>query len=225
MQFLKINKLLFVRLGKARSHKYISRKPDGKGGWIYAYSKKPGEGRNVINYNDMKEFGYEKAVGISKDIEKIRNSEVEISKIYNYHGDGIFEKTGSIKGIDYTKEEVDKIKNSRLLIHNHPSGISFSPKDVYFVIINNIKEMRAVGAISKNKTNYSIKSIKDILPKNIEKFIDSYDKSLKTIAEEMYKDFISGKITAREMNINYKSKVVIDFCNKNKENFKYEKYK
>ena len=166
MQFLKINKLLFVRLGKARSHKYVSRKPDGKGRWIYTYSKKSGEDKNAINYNDMREFGYEKAVEISKDTEKIRNSNIEISKIYNYHGDGIFEKTGSKEGMDFNDVEKEKTRNSRLLIHNHPSADSFSTKDLHIIFDLDIKEIRAFGMKKMRSSGFSLK-IKKKIPQEL----------------------------------------------------------
>lgn len=166
MQFLKINKPLFVRLGKARSHKYIMRKPDGKGGWIYIYNKKDKENYEHVNYKDMQEFGYEKAVEISKDTEKIRNSNVEISKIYNYHGDGIFEKTGSKEGMDFSDAEKEKIRNSRLLIHNHPSADSFSTKDLHIILDLDIREIRAFGMKKMRSSGFSLK-IKKKIPQEL----------------------------------------------------------
>jgi len=35
--FLRLDKTRFIKLEKARSHKYYTKKPDGKGGWIYYY--------------------------------------------------------------------------------------------------------------------------------------------------------------------------------------------
>jgi len=158
MIYLKLSDTLFIKLKKARSHKYISRKPDGKGGWIYAYSKKPGEGRNAINYNDMKEFGYEKAVEISKDTESIRGKEIEHSFFYNKNGEKIFKKIGTRENIKYTKEEMLIFDSSRLTIHNHNNGSSFSSRDLILLLQLNITEMRVVGHGDKKIiTNFYIK--------------------------------------------------------------------
>jgi hypothetical protein len=148
----------FLKLKKSRSHKYITRKPDGKGGWFYTYNKKKGEGAEYINYYDMREFGYEKAIKISHDIESIRNQPIEHCKCYDDKGNIFFKKTGNKSRIDFTDEEQKQIKNSILFIHNHPSDDSFSPDDFYVLMKLDIKEIRSAG----RNTYFSLKIKKEI---------------------------------------------------------------
>lgn len=161
MFFLRLNKTRFIRLEKARSHKYVSRKPDGKGGWIYTYSKKPSGNNYALNYNDVKNFGYEKAVQIHKDIELIRSiKDSEHSKIYDENGNVVLHKIFPKEGGKFSQDELKKIENSKLLIHNHPSADSFSPDDLELMLDRNIDEIRACGEKGKRKTDFSLKIIK-----------------------------------------------------------------
>jgi hypothetical protein len=49
----------------------------------------------------MREFGYEKAVKISHDIESIRNQPIEYYKCYDNKGNILFEKKGNKSRIDF----------------------------------------------------------------------------------------------------------------------------
>jgi hypothetical protein len=178
--FIKLGEGIYQEMDKARSHKYINRKPDGKGGWIYTYYKKPFSNSYALNYEDVREFGYDKAVQIYKDTEEIRNKSIEHLICYNSEGNSILFKKGKEITVFLNKNEIEKIKNSRIMIHNHPNGSSFSPKDILSSLENNIKEIRVIGQIGNKKTNYFLKILKTITDKNIiDNIIDSYFETLK----------------------------------------------
>lgn len=152
----------YSTLLKARSHKYVWRESDGNGGWKYFYSKKPGEGRIAINYNDVRDFGYEKAVEILSISENIRKEKNEHSITFDTKGQILLHKIGDNREINYTNKELKIITNARLLLHNHPSGDSFSFKDIGLLFVRNIKEIRACGAVGKIKIDFSLTQKKPV---------------------------------------------------------------
>lgn len=203
---------LYIDLSKARSHKYISRKPDGKGGWIYTYYKKPVGNSYAVNYNDMRDFDYEKAVQIYKDTESIRNiKNYEHSKIYDNKGIVLLYKIFPKTGGSFTNEELNKIENSKLLIHNHPSGDSFSTKDIQLIIEKNINEIRAIGQKEKTKTIFSLKLEKQI-PIELKRDLLNYHFSLWNINKTTGDKFFAHK-------------TMQDFIKVYGEYFKYERIK
>ena len=50
------------------------------------------------------------------------------------NGETLLEKTGTIKRIEYSANEMKTINKQALGIHNHPSGSPFSPDDIMFAI-------------------------------------------------------------------------------------------
>ena len=173
MLFLKIDNK-YLRLEKARSHKYIERRPDVKGGFLYIYSKKSNDRNDAINYEDIREFGYDKALQIKKDIESIRNQTIEYAQGYDKNGNPIFNKSGDKKEINFSIEDQDRIENSRLLIHNHPTGNSFSDDDINLIFRLNIQEIRSCGQKYKTKTDFSLKITKNIPLEVFQEILNEY---------------------------------------------------
>jgi NAD+--asparagine ADP-ribosyltransferase len=91
--------------------------------------------------HEFKELSIEeicKVTGINKkDIDEIVNKtnyNVEGAVAYFYNGNRVFRK-GKHNSVSFTKEELIKMKS---LIHSHPSGTSFSTKDVANLLIFNL---------------------------------------------------------------------------------------
>jgi hypothetical protein len=223
--FIKLGEGIYQEMDKARSHKYINRKPDGKGGWIYTYYKKPFSNSYALNYEDVREFGYDKAVQIYKDTEEIRNKSIEHLICYNSEGNSILFKKGKEITVFLNKNEIEKIKNSRIMIHNHPNGSSFSPKDILSSLENNIKEIRVIGQIGNKKTNYFLKILKTITDKNIiDNIIDSYFETLKNKNIELEKLVKNGNMKGIDASNLFFHLSMIDFTNKFKDIFDYGKF-
>jgi hypothetical protein len=104
-----------------------------------------------------------------------------------------------------------KIENSKLLIHNHPSGDSFSTKDIQLVIDKNIREIRAIGQKDKIKTNFSLKLKKQVTIE-MKRDLLNYHFSL----------WNTNKATG---NIFFAHKTMKDFMKVYGEYFEYEKVK
>jgi SPP1 gp7 family putative phage head morphogenesis protein len=80
--------------------------------------------------------------------EKYATAKKEYSLFVDKDGNKLLEKLGTKTHINYTKEELDRLLNidDLIMIHNHPSGSSFSGDDLKFLF--NFKkgtEIRAVG--------------------------------------------------------------------------------
>lgn len=64
--------------------------------------------------------------------------------IFDESGKQLFEKTSNqVDCVHFDQDEVEKM-NGNILTHNHPGGTSFSAADISLMIINNLKEIRAV---------------------------------------------------------------------------------
>lgn len=72
------------------------------------------------------------------------NNSREHAVIYNDAGKVQVSKGGSSSQVTFTEREAAKMKNKRL-IHNHPSGTSFSAQDLSFAAKYGLKEMLAFG--------------------------------------------------------------------------------
>jgi hypothetical protein len=78
----------------------------------------------------------------------INNKEFEECMVVDAAGAVILEKSGGLDYVDFTLEEVKKIKQATnpIQIHQHPvSGGAFSLEDILFAIDNNLSETWVVG--------------------------------------------------------------------------------
>ena len=212
---IKLTDGLYIDLGKARSHKYYTKKPDGKGGWIYYY-------KLMTYHNDN--FLPENLKRINHFIENIRNEKIEYSQTYDNKGNLLLFKKGNEKEIIYTPDELKKIKNSNVLVHNHPSGNSFSLADFGIFMKYNVNEIRVCCIDENIKTNYSLKHKKEI-PEDKQAEIYFFYKNL--VDEKNYNlsiEFHEGYKTAIEANKNFNHPLILKIINKYGEYFEYKKF-
>lgn len=213
--FIKLGEGLYFELSKARSHKYYTKKPDGKGGWVYTYK--------ITTYNNNS-FTPENIKRINYFMENIRDKKIEHSSSYDNKGNLILYKKGNEKEILYTLEELKIITDSSLSIHNHPSKNSFSLPDLKIFMKQNIKETIVCCIDNNVKINYSLKHKKEI-PIEIQAEIYFFYKSL--IDEKNFnlsKDVHEGRKTAIEANINFNHPLILKVINKYGEYFEYKKF-
>jgi len=113
-----------------------------------------------------------KPVEIKKDlvsIVKLRENEIlketknkyELASVFDADGNIILNKTNYKKDeVNFTNSEIDKIKKSAVLTHNHPGSSSLSLPDVNFALAYKIKEVRAIAEDSYyGKIAFFIKNI------------------------------------------------------------------
>ncbi len=184
---MKLNNALELRKAK-----YIKRWKGKDGKWEYEYPR------------DKKDRKKE----LSNNLEiKLRQKENEISKlgyekcyVFDKNGKQIFEKSGEKNLIRFAPEEINKIKQSKVFIHNHPSGGSFSPDDIKFAYFLDVKEMR----IASKKYNYSIKLRnvgRQTTPWEVfAKIIDDSDKLTQRLNE---KKISTGKLSVKQAEENH----------------------
>jgi hypothetical protein len=76
----------------------------------------------------------------------------------------IFSKNGEQYSISFTDSEVELMRGSDLLMHNHPSSGSFSFDDIKFVLSTDIKEIWAIAPKGEYGNGYFY--IRPTLPEN-----------------------------------------------------------
>lgn len=220
MFLFRINKYLYIKFEKARSHKYLEKKPDGHGGWIYIYHKTIADKFK----EDIKEFGQENTINIVKEIARTRNEPIEHGTFYNDKGEKFFYKKGTKKGILYTPDELRITYKAKLSIHNHPDGSNFSDQDFILLLDRDITEMRAFGIKDNKKTNFSIKKIKEISYDQITEIKNKYKKSVKSNQEKLQDSIFDREITVSQANIKFAKFNLDYFLQLTKGYYKYEKY-
>jgi hypothetical protein len=154
-------------LEKAKMTKYIFKKPDGKGGWIYTYTDDFKNGKKKAGTEEIKlrmrfdahglihkyEYaGYSERVGDDKTSEKALNKAKEFEDsisdyskehtlVLNENGDVILDKIGDYEEIDLGKEH-ESIRKAEILTHTHSEDKSFSAEDIFLALSLGIKELR-----------------------------------------------------------------------------------
>lgn len=213
--YIKLSNNLYIPLEKARSHKYYTKKPDGKGGWIYTYK--------IISYNNNS-FTEENLKKINYFIENIRDKETEHSGIYDKKGNLILYKKGNQDSISYSKEEIEKIKNSELLIHNHSNINSFSLKDIEFLLNNNINQMMVCIKHKNQRYNYVIQIKKQISEENKLKILLDYQNDFERRFNILKSEFLKNKKIDKN-KLNYINDPSVDLIiKKYGEYFGYKKF-
>ncbi len=82
---------------------------------------------------------------LSEESKIAGNTDFETALAFDRDGNIIFRKKGVKDQVEFTQAEIERMRNSPLFTHNHPSGSSLSAQDVHFATGVNINEMRAVG--------------------------------------------------------------------------------
>ncbi len=133
---------------------------------------------------------------------KFLSRKTERAAAFDKHGEIVIAKSGRKGTIRYTGDEVDKLRNTRLYVHNHSiHGNSFSGWDIKMMTSLGIKEMIAVG---KEYTYF----MKDELGKL--KTQEERDRAAKEIKDEFdiyYKEAIKqAREKAQKLNDQGKSR-------------------
>lgn len=72
----------------------------------------------------------------------LSSNDYETAIIYNADGSRKFSKKGKSKDVNFTDEQIDKMKGC-ILTHNHPNGTVFSPEDINMLREGQLSEIRA----------------------------------------------------------------------------------
>jgi len=150
MLFFKVNNEFYIKLSKTKDLSRLVKKV-------------------IVDKNGYRKTVYVKIYDIeskkkqlNKFIESIRKEKIEHSLVIDANYNVILYKSGDAKGVKYTKREIIKINNSYKLIHNHSTGESLSPQDLFFALGNSIQNFEIVGMENNRKVNYSLKILKEI---------------------------------------------------------------
>ena len=116
---------------------------------------------------------------------KIRNNPMEFSHNFDSEGNLLFVATsGSTDFVEFSPEQVARLKDA-VSTHNHPKGGSFSPADIEFAVVADLKELRAVS----RETGYTFVLQR---PKNgwgesvLEKYQTSRKQVFQKVSEQIY---------------------------------------
>ena len=80
--------------------------------------------------------------------DKIRNQKFESAALIDKDGNQIFFKDGAKSQVQFTNEEVAKMKGATLT-HNHPQGSMFSKEDIGIMVGADLQEIRATTSSGK----------------------------------------------------------------------------
>ncbi len=103
----------------------------------------------------------------------------EVAEIYSADGKYLFTKRGSVDEISFTSKEFRRLRDT-VITHNHPTGGSFSPNDIWLLKKSNAAEIRAI-------TENGVYFIRQPQKWSIE--INSLEK-IKIVREEIKKDVV-----------------------------------
>jgi hypothetical protein len=133
----------------------------------------------------------------------IRNMDVEHSFVFDDKGNIVFSAVGDKHSVSMAGAK------DRITLHNHPSGGSFSEKDIQSVLYANEKEMRVVGG------NYTY-SLKRPTGGWNSSHMKAYKAAVKKInaADAAYQDKYKGDYwtTFRRINRTHEHRVMKEFA-------------
>lgn len=203
---------------KARTHKYIRKTPDGKGGWNYVYEEK-----------EVNESKTDLENTLNKVEKEIVNLDYEHGYCFDKDGKELFNQKGGVGSIVISDENLPKLKGNTFT-HNHPSwkkykdteleiyGFNISKQDILMACGNELKETRVCSgqysySLSKaNKENFKLSEALELNSDldNIETETNIYLRKLSK--EKGYSDYylnalkfhiIYGKLS-KKFNLIYK---------------------
>lgn len=142
-----------------------------------------------------------------KEIAGLRH---ERAIIMNSKGDFLFSKTGHTRHVSFDTRERGFFKQN-VLIHNHPSGQSFSPNDIQCLIVGDLNEVRAVGAQWRHsmRIDFAHPDLQDLIKSHgrgskymryrmLEEFDKVYKRRYRAVLKRLDKLVNEGKITIPE---------------------------
>lgn len=203
----------YIRLEKARDlTKLIKKRIVDKNGNIKTVYVKVEEKKD--RYRNIKRF-----------IESIRGSKIEHSITVDDEGRLLVHKEGKANQIRFTQQELRKMNGAKLSVHNHPKGGAFSLGDIVFLCKNNIKEIKISNLEFNKKIDYSLKLLRLVGNEEIINIVKEYTKSYNFIFNKFKDEILEGKRTPESASENFSHFFIIDFSNKFKDIFKYERRK
>jgi hypothetical protein len=157
MILLKIIDGIYYGLNKARPTKYISKKPDGKGGWIYKYKK------DTKKKEKMEKEKGESHKSIDYDNEKILKEHVEITEHKNWNTKKIVSKKGIVvtygkqpKKIEFKNKMINET-NQNIAAGYVLSDVRIDNKKILDRVLNGQKPMGHLGFFKKENMHKFMK--------------------------------------------------------------------
>ena len=77
--------------------------------------------------------------------EEIRSSPNEVLYAFGPNGETLVKQEGSVDGVGVTPEQAEAMQGCDVILHNHPSGASFSGCDIATAVESDVGELRAVA--------------------------------------------------------------------------------
>jgi len=170
--------------------------------------KKVAEGRWVpvkraISKKDTTGLTYALKDAVRNKESVIANLDHEKCFVFDKAGKVVFEKTGKENRIEFSNEEMDKLQGTEIFTHNHPGGGSFSPEDIQFTWLRQIKEIRAVCT----DYEYSAKITKEWKAGVWNAFVDRMSLIYGQVKVGFWREIDEGSITADQARIEHWHKV------------------
>jgi hypothetical protein len=123
-----------------------------------------------------------------KNVEnKIRSlNHEEVFIVDSKTGKVIWNNSGETSSVDVYEAKIKGLLTNNILTHNHPTGTSFSPKDIKLLIENNIHEIRAVGTKYTHSMIFTGKYTKDKIKKLVNVYNEAFTKTKKNQPEDEF---------------------------------------
>ncbi len=113
----------------------------------------------------------------------IVKNDFESAIIFDSHGNVLLKKTGEDHAVGFSEDELKLMKDA-VVTHNHPSGVTFSPDDIYMAMEYDMQELRAT---TKDRGTYVLRRNENLhLMPSFDAFVKEY-KALKKRYKIEYK--------------------------------------
>jgi hypothetical protein len=154
----------------------------------------------------------------------ILDAKEEHALCLNDKNEKIVYREGDSDRVKFTKKQRRSMEDMSLLIHNHTNGSSFSPFDIKILLEQRIKELQIYTKIKNIKKKYSLYLLKNIHGKEKqEEILNSWREIAKNLYIEIYRKVLNKEINGKDASISFNHLVMVEFANKYKDIFKYEK--
>lgn len=159
---------------------------------------KGGVGSGIKGHTTAKDFAHKRIEGFESFV---KNKKIENCLLVDEKGSVVLSKMGDENHINFTLDEVAKVKKAKNVIftHNHPSGNSFSIEDVSFAVENFVKEIRCVGSRYTH-----VMTVKEGL--SIKELVPVYNRNMEAVYYELIKKMEDKEISTKEANIAFHHK-------------------